>query len=46
MFYVGVAFIGKRAPVSYEKEPWRRYDVATNISEALAAPEDMVKPLP
>jgi len=44
VFYVGVAFIGKRAPVSYEKEPWRRYDVATNISEALAAPEDMVRP--
>ena len=24
VFDVGVAFIGKRAPASYEKEPWKR----------------------
>lgn len=44
VFIVGVAFIGKRAPDSYEKEPWRRYDVATNVFEGISVPEDMVKP--
>ena len=29
VFFVGVAFIGKKPPVSYEQEPWRRYDVAS-----------------
>jgi len=42
VFYIGVAFVGKRPPASYEKEPWRRYDVATTLGEALAAPEDLV----
>jgi hypothetical protein len=41
-FYVGVAFVGKRPPASYEKEPSKRYDVATTLGEALAAPEDLV----
>ena len=27
VFFVGVAFIGKKPPASYELEPWRRYDV-------------------
>src|ERR1044071_2402008 len=27
VFDVGVAFIGKRAPASYEQEPWKRYDI-------------------
>ena len=45
-FDVGVAFIGKRAPVSYEKEPWTRYDVATTTFEALTAADDIVTPLP
>ena len=27
-FEVGVAFIGKRPPPSYEGEPWKRYDVS------------------
>jgi PilZ domain len=35
-FDVGVAFIGKRAPVSYETEPWKRYDISNNVFEALA----------
>ena len=30
-FEVGVAFIGKRAPASYETEPWKRYDIADNV---------------
>lgn len=46
VFDVGVAFIGKRAPASYEKEPWKRYDISTTAFQALAAPEDMLKPLP
>jgi len=45
VFEVGVAFIGKRAPASYEKEPWKRYDISTPIFQALATPEDMLTPL-
>ncbi len=41
VFYVGVAFIGKRPPASYEQEPWRRYDVATNASDGLPTAQDM-----
>ena len=43
-FDVGVAFIGKRAPESYEKEPWKRYDVSTTVFEALTSPDDIVIP--
>jgi hypothetical protein len=43
VFYVGVAFIGKRPPESYEQEPWRRYDVATNAGDALPAVSDLGK---
>lgn len=43
-FDVGVAFIGKRAPQSYEKEPWKRYDVSTTVFEALTSPDDIVIP--
>ena len=46
VFDVGVAFIGKRAPASYEKEPWKRYDISTTIFQAQTAPEDMLTPLP
>ncbi|HEY3581350.1 MAG TPA: hypothetical protein VGK82_12425 [Pyrinomonadaceae bacterium] len=35
-FEVGVAFIGKRAPASYETEPWKRYDIANTAAQALA----------
>jgi len=45
VFDAGVAFIGKRAPASYEKEPWKRYDINTTIFQALAAPEDILTPL-
>lgn len=44
VFDVGVAFIGKRAPRSYEKEPWKRYDISTNVFEALTPAEDMLMP--
>ena len=45
-FDVGVAFIGKRPPASYEKEPWKRYDVSTTAFEALTSADDIVTPLP
>lgn len=44
VFDVGVAFIGKRAPESYEKEPWKRYDVSTTVFQALTSPDDIVIP--
>jgi hypothetical protein len=43
-FDVGVAFIGKRAPKSYEKEPWKRYDISTTFDAATVA-DDIVTPL-
>ena len=46
VFEVGVAFIGKRPPASYEKEPWKRYDINTSAFQALAAAEEVVMPLP
>jgi hypothetical protein len=45
VFNVGVAFIGKRAPDSYEKEPWKRYDISTTAFQALAKPEETLMPL-
>jgi hypothetical protein len=44
MFYVGVAFIGKRPPASYEKEPSKRYEVSTTVFEALTDPEEILRP--
>jgi PilZ domain-containing protein len=46
VFNVGVAFIGKRAPASYETEPWKRYDINTSAFQALAKPDDILTPLP
>ncbi|HEU5459991.1 MAG TPA: PilZ domain-containing protein [Pyrinomonadaceae bacterium] len=45
-FDIGVAFIGKRPPASYEKEPWKRYDVSTTAFQALTSADDIVTPLP
>lgn len=33
-FHVGVAFIGKRPPSSYEAEPGKRYEIARSAAEA------------
>src|SRR5215213_7688697 len=33
VFEVGVAFIGKRPPASYEKEPWKRYDITNTTCQ-------------
>ena len=46
VFEIGVAFIGKRPPASYELEPWKRYEISTGEVSALATAEDVVKPLP
>jgi hypothetical protein len=40
-FDVGVAFIGKRAPVSFESQPWKRYEISNNIYDALATVEEL-----
>jgi hypothetical protein len=44
-FEVGVAFIGKRPPASYEREPWKRYEISTAHFQSLPSPEDIVKPI-
>lgn len=45
-FEVGVAFIGKRPPASYETEPWKRYDIADNVFQVRTATEGMVELVP
>jgi hypothetical protein len=42
-FEVGVAFIGKRPPASYETEPWKRYDIANNVFQTKPATEEMLE---
>ena len=44
VFNVGVAFIGKRAPASYETEPWKRYDINTSAFQALEKSEEVLVP--
>ena len=36
-FEVGVAFIGKRPPASYETQPWKRYEISFGASDKLAS---------
>lgn len=46
-FEVGVAFIGKRAPASYDEDPSRRYDVAGSVTDTvtlLEVEEDSLPP--
>jgi hypothetical protein len=45
MFEIGVAFIGKRPPASYEQEPWQRYDIRSNSVQALSPPDEMLRPV-
>jgi len=45
-FEVGVAFIGKRAPASYEKEPWKRYEISTTPFQTVPSGENMVRLFP
>lgn len=44
VFNVGVAFIGKRPPASFEKEPWKRYEITTTTFQPLTDPEELLKP--
>jgi hypothetical protein len=43
-FEVGVAFIGKRAPRSYDEDPARRYEIAGLSAESLSALQDWQEP--
>ena len=45
VFEVGVAFIGKRAPLSYDKEPWKRYDVVNTPFQAAKTADEILIPL-
>ena len=44
VFEVGVAFIGKRPPTSYENEPWKRYDIANTAFQAAKSADEIVIP--
>ena len=44
VFELGVAFIGKRPPASYESQPWKRYEISTNIFEKLAEIDETLEP--
>jgi hypothetical protein len=44
VFNVGVAFIGKRPPASYEKEPWKRYDINADVFQALSSADEVLVP--
>jgi hypothetical protein len=44
VFHIGVAFIGKRPPASYEKEPWKRYDITNTNFQATGTAEDLLIP--
>src|SRR5512138_1790732 len=46
LFNVGVAFIGKRAPASYEADPSKRYEISTSAFEAIANVDEVVRPIP
>jgi len=41
VFDVGVAFVGKRAPASYENEPSRRYEIATSSFDRMTTVDEM-----
>ena len=45
-FEVGVAFIGKRPPASYESHPWKRYEIATDTFDKLAVVNETWEPGP
>jgi len=42
VFEVGVAFIGKRPPRSYEEDPAKRYEIGGTTPESLSVAEDWV----
>jgi hypothetical protein len=44
-FDVGVAFIGKRPPRSYEEDPSRRYEISGRNMDSLSIAEDWTPPM-
>jgi len=44
LYEVGVAFIGKRPPASYEEDPAQRYDIAKSTDKTVTLTARMVKP--
>ena len=44
VFEVGVAFIGKRPPASYETEPSKRYDITETTFQATKSADEIVIP--
>lgn len=45
LFDVGVAFVGKHPPASYETEPSKRYEISSTF-QTLASAEEIVRPIP
>lgn len=43
VFELGVAFIGKRPPASYESQPWKRYEISTDVFEKLAVIDESLE---
>ncbi len=41
IFDVGVAFIGKQAPRSYQENPWKRYEIGNMTPDQLSVVEDL-----
>jgi hypothetical protein len=46
LFEVGVAFIGKRPPVSYEEDPSKRFEISQAQAQSAQITRDMVAPIP
>ena len=46
IFEVGVAFIGKRPPASYEHEPSKRYELAPAGNQSMPIPAEALRPMP
>ena len=44
VFDVGVAFIGKRPPTSYENEPWKRYEIRNTTFGATKSADEILIP--
>ena len=48
VFEIGVAFVGKRAPRSYQEDPTRRYEIASSVFQTRTLtedPDELVGPL-
>jgi hypothetical protein len=45
LFEVGVAFIGKKPPASYEQDPARRYEISQAQAQSISLTRDMVAPI-